>query len=55
MSLQAARQLTQAYADSIVLQIPRGAENAIAIDLILQHIKFRLSRLALTGQTANIP
>ena len=27
----------------VVLQIPRGAENEIAIDLILQHIKFRLS------------
>ena len=25
------------------VQIPRGAENEIAIDLILQHIKFRLS------------
>lgn len=31
---------TKKYADIIV---PRGAENLVAIDLILQHIKFRLS------------
>lgn len=45
-----------AYActNNTVVQIPRGAENEIAIDLILQHIKFRLSsRLALTGQAAS--
>lgn len=40
--IMAQRQALLATDTAAAVQIPRGAENTVALDVILQHIKFRL-------------